>query len=106
MRTSLQGRGQADLRRRYAASSREDDQPIALDRTGARGLTRSGDREEGHERDAPLPTNSQNLVIFTALLDAVTVLDTDDGCNALRLVELLKGDFRRGYPSQCRKFVQ
>lgn len=73
--------------------SRDGDQLVSLDRAGARGLTRSGDRGKGNERYPPLPTDPKNLVIFTALVDAVTVLDVDDRCNGLRFVELLKVRF-------------
>jgi hypothetical protein len=100
VRPLVQGPGQAYLVRGRIMGGRDgaDGRVVVAGRAGL--ALRAGDCEEGHERDASLGAGLEEFVVGAVDVDGVAVLDTDDGCDGLRLVEVGDADGMVAYRLQ------
>jgi hypothetical protein len=89
MRPLLERPRQPDLRGAHAVRTGHGEYGARAVRVGRAGFASlAGDREEGDERDALLPTGSQDIVAEAPRVDAVPILHADHRRDGPRLVEL------------------
>src|SRR4051794_9722133 len=93
MRSLVQGPGHADLLRCCSVTERDGVNGLAV--VGGRTCLapRAGDREEGHERNASVSADPDEVIVFrTAGVDRIPVLYADDRCDGPSLIEMIEAD--------------